>query len=34
VVHDSGIVELRRYALRPGERETLIELSDREFVES
>ena len=28
------IVELRRYALRPGARETLIELFDREFVES
>jgi hypothetical protein len=28
------IVELRRYALRPGGRETLIELFDREFVES
>jgi quinol monooxygenase YgiN len=28
------IVELRRYALRPGARETLIALFDREFVES
>jgi hypothetical protein len=28
------IVELRRYALRPGGRETLIELFDREFVET
>jgi quinol monooxygenase YgiN len=28
------IVELRRYALRPGERETLIELFDRELVET
>jgi hypothetical protein len=28
------IVELRRYALRPGARETLIELFDREFVET
>lgn len=30
----SRIVELRRYALRPGARDTLIELFDREFVES
>ena len=30
----SAIVELRRYALRPGARDTLIELFDREFVES
>lgn len=29
-----GVVELRRYALRPGQRETLIELFDREFVET
>ena len=29
-----GIVELRRYALRPGERETLIELFDRELIET
>jgi quinol monooxygenase YgiN len=28
------IVELRRYALQPGARETLIELFDRELVES
>jgi hypothetical protein len=28
------IVELRRYALRPGARETLIELFDRELVEA
>jgi quinol monooxygenase YgiN len=33
-VHACRIVELRRYALRPGGRETLIELFDREFVES
>jgi quinol monooxygenase YgiN len=30
----SQIVELRRYALRPGARETLIELFDRELVET
>jgi hypothetical protein len=29
-----SIVELRRYALRPNARETLIELFDREFVET
>jgi hypothetical protein len=28
------VVELRRYTLRPGARETLVELFDREFVES
>src|SRR5215475_14452137 len=28
------IVELRQYALRPGQRDVLIELFDREFVES
>lgn len=30
----SPIVELRQYALHPGARETLIEIFDREFVES
>jgi NIPSNAP len=29
-----SVVELRRYTLKPGARETLIELFDREFVES
>jgi NIPSNAP len=29
-----SVLELRRYTLRPGARETLIELFDREFVES
>jgi len=29
-----GVVELRRYTLKPGARETLVELFDREFVES
>jgi hypothetical protein len=28
-----GVVELRRYTLKPGERETLVELFDRELVE-
>jgi NIPSNAP len=31
---DLGIVELRRYAVKPGARDTLIELFDREFVET
>lgn len=29
-----GVVELRRYTLKPGTRETLVELFDRQFVES
>ena len=29
-----GVVELRRYDLRPGARETLIDLFEREFVET
>jgi hypothetical protein len=32
--HESSIVELRRYRVHPGERETLIDLFDREFVET
>lgn len=31
---DIRVVELRRYLLHPGRRDTLIELFDREFVES
>jgi hypothetical protein len=31
---DSTVVELRQYTLHPGARETLIELFDREFVET
>ena len=31
---ESAVVELRRYTLRPGQRDVLIELFDREFVES
>ena len=31
---ESRVVELRRYTLRPGQRDVLIELFDREFVES
>ena len=30
----AGVVELRRYTLHPGTRETLIELFDRAFIES
>jgi hypothetical protein len=30
----SAVVELRQYALHPGRRETLIDLFDREFVET
>jgi hypothetical protein len=29
-----GVVELRRYTLKPGARETLVVLFDREFLES
>jgi quinol monooxygenase YgiN len=31
---ESPVVELRRYTLHPGQRETLIDLFDREFVET
>lgn len=31
---DCQVVELRRYTLHPGQRETLIDLFDREFVET
>ncbi|RZL06943.1 MAG: NIPSNAP family protein, partial [Rubrivivax sp.] len=33
-MNESPIVELRRYTLHPGQRDTLIELFEREFVES
>jgi quinol monooxygenase YgiN len=33
-VDGCGVVELRRYALHPGARQTLIELFEREFVET
>jgi hypothetical protein len=33
-VKGCGVVELRRYALRPGARATLIKLFEREFVET
>ncbi|MCV0438055.1 MAG: NIPSNAP family protein [Hydrogenophaga sp.] len=31
---ESALVELRRYTLHPGQRDTLIELFDREFIET
>jgi NIPSNAP protein len=31
---DFGVIELRRYALHPGKRDALIELFEREFIES
>ncbi|KRB97867.1 hypothetical protein ASE11_13650 [Hydrogenophaga sp. Root209] len=31
---ESSLVELRRYTLHPGQRDTLIDLFDREFVET
>lgn len=34
VVSRCTVFELRRYTLKPGERDTLIELFDREFVET
>lgn len=33
-MNESPLVELRRYTLHPGQRDTLIELFDREFVET
>ena len=33
IVHDDAVVELRQYTLQPGERDVLIELFEREFVE-
>lgn len=33
-MNESPIVELRRYTLHPGQRDTLIDLFDREFVET
>jgi hypothetical protein len=34
IEHCCRVVELRQYTLHPGQRETLVELFDREFVES
>ncbi|MFE0316920.1 NIPSNAP family protein, partial [Streptomyces albogriseolus] len=33
-VDHPGVIELRQYTLRPGRRDELIELFDREFVET
>jgi hypothetical protein len=33
-MNQSAVVELRRYTLRPGQRDTLVELFDDNFVES
>ena len=32
-IREFGVVELRRYLLKPGQRDVLIELFDREFIE-
>jgi len=34
LVHEDNVIELRQYALQPGQREVLIELFEREFVET
>lgn len=34
LVHEDQVIELRQYALRPGQREVLIEMFDREFLET
>lgn len=34
LVHEDAVVELRQYTLHPGQRDVLIELFEREFVES
>ncbi|UNK48275.1 NIPSNAP family protein [Lysobacter sp. S4-A87] len=33
LLHDDGVIELRQYALRPGRRDDLVELFEREFIE-
>jgi len=33
LIHDDAVVELRQYTLQPGQRDTLIELFEREFIE-
>ncbi len=32
-MNSAGVIELRQYLLHPGQRETLVEIFDREFVE-
>lgn len=34
LVHEDNVIELRQYVLQPGQREVLIELFEREFVET
>jgi hypothetical protein len=34
LVHDDAVVELRQYTLQPGQRDVLIELFEREFIET
>lgn len=34
LAHEDAVIELRRYTLKPGRRDELIDLFDREFVES
>lgn len=33
LLHDDGVIELRQYTLRPGQRDELVELFEREFIE-
>lgn len=33
LIHDDAVVELRQYTLQPGQRDILIELFEREFIE-
>lgn len=34
LLHDDAVVELRQYTLRPGQREVLVDLFEREFIET
>jgi len=34
LVHDDAVIELRQYTMNPGKRDTMIELFEREFVET
>lgn len=34
LLHDDAVVELRQYTMQPGQRDTLIELFEREFIET
>ena len=33
LVHDDAVIELRQYTMHPGQRDTLVELFEREFIE-